>query len=538
MQKREYDYIVVGAGSAGCVLANRLSKSGKYSVLVMEAGKPDKALTLHVPGFVGMELPSPRHNWCYYTEPQKHLGDRKMYWPRGKTLGGSSSINGMIYVRGHARDYDEWAGLGCDGWSFKDVLPYFRKSEDYEGESDDYRTKGGPLHVSTKSSINPLNEAFIKSGEAMGLPYNAGFNGAIQEGIGRFDTTIKDGRRWSTATAFLKPAVDRGNLFVATKMLAHKVVFEGARACGVEVRHQNETFVIKANKEIILSGGAINTPQLLMLSGIGEQNDLKEKGIEVKHHLPGVGKNLQDHLDTTPLALLSQPISVKRMLNPFRALYALARWSMKKPSELSGSIVPSGAFFRSDPSVDRPDLQLHLILGMADEPHGFKLPTKHGMGIHCCILRPKSRGHIGLKSNNPEDHALIEPNYYSDPHDLNLTRQSVRFCLKLMQQEPLKPYLKELYGPWEGTSAEMNDDSLDDVIRETSESIYHPVGTCAMGAVDDAATVVDPQLRVKGVQGLRVADASVMPRITGGNTNAPTIMIGEKCSDMILEDTR
>lgn len=533
MNISSYDYIVVGAGSAGCVLANRLSADGRHSVLLLEAGKKDKPLSVHVPGMLGQQIASDKNNWFYWTEPQKHMKNRKLFWPRGKLLGGSSSINGLLYVRGHARDYDEWAQMGCTGWSFEEVLPYFKKSEDFAGGGTDHHGTGGPMHVSERSSDNPINDAFIASTKEAGYPETDDFNGPNQEGVGAYQQTIKDGRRWSTATAYLKPILDRKNLTILTEALTHKVVMDGTQATGVVIKHKGTVQTIKAQKEVILCGGAINSPQLLMLSGIGDSAELRQHGIPVVKDLTGVGKNMQDHLDTTVTAYCDQPITFKKWANPLLAIGELIKWGLKKPGVLSDCITPTGAFLKSDPALERPDIQLHLLLGVAPEPHGFALPVHHGIGIHSCVLRPRSTGRIGLHSSNPEDAALIDPNYLADPFDLEIARAGVKMSAEIMRQAAFKDYISKFEAPWDRLD-QLSDDAIDDIIRDKAETIYHPVGTCAMGPADQQMSVVDPQLNVIGTKGLKVADASVMPRLIGGNTNAPTIMIAEKCADMIL----
>ncbi|WND02662.1 choline dehydrogenase [Temperatibacter marinus] len=534
--KTEFDFIVVGAGSAGCVLANRLSANGQYEVLLIEAGKADKSLAIHVPAMLGEEISSTRNNWFYWTEPQKHLNNRKLFWPRGKVLGGSSSLNGMVYIRGHARDYDEWAQLGCKGWSFSDVLPYFKKSESFEEGADSYHGGDGPLNVGPRTSDNPLNDAFLASGLEAGFKESADFNGADQEGFAPFQQTIKEGRRWSTAAAFLKPVMDRANLTVLTGALTRRVVIEKGKAVGVEVDHKKKTLLFTARRETVLCGGAINSPQLLMLSGIGDEKDLRGHGIAVNKHLPAVGKNMQDHLDTTVTAYCKQPITMKRYKNPYHALTGLWKWFRKKPGFMSDIIVPTGAFLKSDAALERPDIQFHMIMAIADEPHGFAYPKHHGFGIHSCVLRPRSTGTISLKSSDPHDHALIDPNYLADPYDLEIARAGARMSAKVLTQPAFSPFFERFEEHWEGI-LDMSDDMLNDVIRAKSETIYHPTSTCTMGAADHPMSVVDPSLKVIGIENLRVADASVMPRLIGGNTNAPTIMIGEKCADMMLDGT-
>lgn len=529
---KTYDYIVVGAGSAGCVMAARLSEDPSVSVLLLEAGKRDNSMTIHMPGLISKVVPPNKYNWAYWTEPQHKLGGRKLYWPRGKVLGGSSSINGLLYVRGHARDYDEWAQLGCKGWTFDDVLPYFKKSEGSDRADDEHHASDGPLLTTQHTSDSPLNIAFLNAASEMGLPFTDDFNGANQEGVGWYDQTIRDGRRQSAAKAFLSEALGRPNLTILTEAQARRVVMKGKQATGVKISRKGKVETWDAGREVILCGGAINSPQLLQLSGIGDPADIQSVGLPVVHELMGVGKNLQDHLDMTVYAHLKDPISYLRYKAPHRGIAEMVKWMLRKPGVLSDCVTPVGAFLKTDKALERPDIQFHIMLAMADEPHGFAEPTEHGFGIHVCQLRPHSRGTISLASSDPLDAARIDPNYLGEDEDLRVMREGVKTVRRLIHQPALWDLIEKEKDPWHGVDID-DDAATDDIVRDKAETIYHPVGTCAMGPAENKLSVVDPELKVIGTQGLRVVDASAMPRLIGGNTNAPTIMMAEKCADLV-----
>ncbi len=531
----DYDYIIVGAGSAGCVLANRLSADPTIRVLLLEAGNRDRSMFIHFPAGIGKLITPDKiaaENWGYWTEPQDHLNDRRLYWPRGKTLGGSSSINGMVYIRGHASDYDRWAQMGCTGWSWDDVLPYFKRSEDSDRGATDFHGSGGPLHTTKRTMPDEITDRFIMAAQEAGHSFTNDFNGPQFEGVGRYDSTCKDGQRHSAAKGYLTPILDRPNLEVRTGVLADRVLFKGKRAHAVGIRQNGQPDTVFGH-EIILCGGAVNSPQTLMLSGIGPADHLKANGIDVVHDAPDVGGNLQDHLDLIVQWSIAAPISLNRNAKFSNQLKALGTWLARKDGTGSYIPTPAGAFLSTREDLAAPDIQLHLLPALGNAHGAGKLGHVHGFTCHICQLRPESRGTIRLASDNPSDHPKIDPNYLSAPNDLDVMLAGLEITREIGRQ----PALAAL-NPREVWPGEQHQDraALTDMIREWGETIYHPVGTCRMGADDRA--VLDPQLRVRGVEGLRVVDASVMPNLVSGNTNAPTIMIAEKASDMILADAK
>ena len=523
-----FDYIIVGAGSAGSVLANRLSANPEAKVLLLEAGEKDSSILIKMPSGVGQLLSHKSLNWCFETEGQPHMNNRRLFWPRGKTLGGSSSINGMIYIRGHARDYDLWRQMGCEGWSYADTLPYFRKSENYDAGADEYHGGDGPLRVQDPEWTSPTYQAFIDAGKQAGHAYTSDFNGAQQEGVGPYQHTIHNGERWSAARGYLRPIMDRQNLTIETGALTHRVLFEGSKAVGVEYGQRGEVFKAYASSEVILCGGAVNSPQTLLLSGIGDGDYLTKWGLNVVSDLKGVGQNLQDHLDYMVQFENKQPISAMKYAKfPANILTGMNYVFFNKGAGRSNHL-ESGGFLRTDPGLEIPDIQLHFVNALMEDHARGKVDV-HGFSVHVCQLRPESKGFIALKSLDPSAHPLIQPNYLAEEKDRIVMREGVRMTREICYQNAFDPYRgKEIYP---GTDCQ-SDDEIDAAIRTRGETIYHPVGTCKMGV--DAQAVVDTHCRVHGVENLRVVDASVMPTLIGGNTNAPTIMIAEKISDHIL----
>ncbi len=537
----EFDYIVVGAGSAGCVLANRLTASGRHRVLLLEAGPTDWNPMIHIPVGYAQTLKDPSVNWLYETEEDPGSNGRKHVWPRGKVLGGSSSINGLLYVRGQMADYDNWAQLGATGWASGDVLPYFRRSEGNERLKDELHGGEGPLNVSDPTTRHPVSDAVVEAGMQAGLPFNDDVNGEVQDGISYFQMTVKNGRRWSAAMAYLKPAMMRPNLKVETEAQVASILFEGKRAVGVTYRQDGRTVSVRAAREVILCGGAVNSPQLLEVNGIGDPDVLKAAGIEVRHALPGVGTNCQDHyVVSVQFRLKAGTITVNEQSRGWRLMLEAAKYAATRKGLLTLSAAHVQAYWRSRPGLSGPDVQYHILPATVDIPRFvekqlWELEKVPGLTIAPCQLRPESRGTIHVKSADPFAAPAIRPNYLADPIDQAAITEGLKFACTIAAQEALKPWMAHRLTPAEGP---MSDDEWLGYARELGSTIYHPVGTCRMGRADDAGAVVDPDGRVHGIQGLRVIDASVMPRLVSGNTNAPTIMIAEKMSDSILADAK
>jgi choline dehydrogenase len=525
-----YDYIIVGAGSAGCVLADRLSADGRNRVLVLEFGGSDRSVFIQMPSALSIPMNMAKYNWHYESEPEPHLGGRRMHTPRGKVIGGSSSINGLVYVRGNPMDFERWQAEGARGWSYADVLPYFRRAETRDEGGDSYRGGDGPLHTRYGRMKNPLYQAFIDAAQQAGYPATDDINGERQEGFGRMDMTVRNGRRWSAANAYLKPAMTRPNLTVITHALASRILFEGKRAVGIAYRRGGSEHEARARREVILSGGPINSPQLLKLSGVGPAAELKAHGIDVVHDLPGVGENLQDHLEFYFQYEATKPVTLYSSMNPLAKAMIGARWLLRRDGLGATNHFESCGFIRSRPGIAYPDIQYHM-LPLAVSYDGTSLAEGHGYQAHVGPMRSKSRGDVRLASADPADKPRIRFNYMSHPDDWVEMRACVRLTREIFAQPAFAPYRGREIQP--GTDV-VSDEAIDAFVRDKVESAYHPSCTCKIGSADDPMAVVDAQLRVFGLEGLRVVDSSVMPSVTTGNLNAPTIMIGEKGADHIL----
>ena len=529
----EADYIIIGAGSAGCVLANRLTAGNTNKVLLIETGKSDRSPLIQMPAALSYPMNMKKYDWGFESEPEINLNNRKLATPRGKVIGGSSSINGMVFVRGHARDFDNWAQSGAKGWSYSDVLPYFKRMETWHGEiteiSSLFRGTSGPLHVSRGEQKNPLFKAFVAAGKEAGFELTQDYNGQQQEGFGVMEQTIHKGRRWSAANAYLKPALRRRNLKLQNGYAQH-IIFDGLRAVGVEVNMGGSTKVFRARKEIILSASSVNSPRLLLLSGIGPANELKRLGIQPIVNKPGVGLNLQDHLEVYIQQECTSPITLFKHWNLFSKAMIGLEWLLTKRGHGASNHFESAAFIRSRPGIEYPDIQFHF-LPIAIRYDGRASATSHSWQAHVGPMRSSSRGSVSLRSKNPNDRPKIQFNYMSHERDWIDFRHCVRVARDIFSQDAFQPFRgKEIQpGDWCNSDLELNE-----FIKEHAESAYHPCGTCKMGAKDDPTAVVDETCKVIGVEQLRVVDSSVFPNITNGNLNAPTIMVGEKASDHIL----
>ena len=526
-----HDYIIVGAGSAGCVLANRLSEDAGATVLLLEAGKPDRSLYIRIPATASLLYKS-SFDWAFETEPQSSLNDRRMYFGRGKGLGGSSTINSMIYMRGARYDYDHWASLGNTGWSYAEVLPYFKKLEHFERGPSAYHGVDGPLNVAERRYTNPLTNAFVEAGVAAGYARNDDFNGAAQEGVGLFQVTQKDGRRHSAADAYLQPARRRRNLTTATGARATRLLIEGKQVVGVTYRQHGRLREARARRSVLLCGGAIHSPQLLMLSGVGPADHLRAIGIPVVSDLPGVGQNLQDHVASGVICSCSRPISLNRALSPWRLPGSMLRYALFHRGPLTSNVVEAGGFVRSLPDLPAPDLQFTFIPVWALD-HGLTRLKGHGFILVTLLLRPQSRGSVRLRSSDPLDAPRIQPNYLSHEDDHAALLRGMRLVRQVTDTPPLAKLRRAERIP--GAAAQSEEELLA-WIRAYAQNGDHPVGTVKMG--QDTLAVVDERLRVHGLQGVRVVDASVMPSVPSGNTNIPTIMIAERAADLIKEDHR
>ena len=531
--KNSFDYLVVGGGSAGSVLASRLTEDPDVTLCLFEAGGTGDGWPVTVPAALVLMIPSRLNNWAFETVPQKGLQGRRGYQPRGKALGGSSAINAMVYTRGHHADYDDWAALGNEGWGWNDVFPYFKRSEHNERLGNEWHGRDGPLWVSDLRTDNPFQARWLDAARECGLPVTDDFNGAEQEGVGIYQVTQKNGERWSAARAYLFPHMKtRGNLTVETGAQVRRIVFDGKRAVGVEVTRGGNAETVWAKKEVILSAGAFQSPQLLMLSGVGPKDELERHGIQVVADLPGVGENLQDHPDfvvsykTNSLDALG--VSVRGAI---KTLGDIRQYRNSRTGTLTTNFAEGGAFLKTRPDLDRPDVQMHFVVGPVSD-HGRKVHLGHGLSCHVCLLRPKSRGSVKLRSADPLDAPLIDPAFLEHADDLEVLVEGYKLTRRLMAAPAMARFVTEdLFA-----SRSRSDDDIRALLRERTDTVYHPVGTCRMG--NDALAVVDSQLRVRGTEGLRVVDASIMPTLVGANTNAPTIMIGEKASDLIRRISR
>ncbi len=527
-----FDYIIIGGGSAGCTLAGRLSEDPNVTVALLEAGPPDTNILIHVPAGLALLAKTRQANWYLETVPQPGLNGRRGYQPRGKVLGGSSSINAMVYIRGQAADYDGWAAQGNPGWSYDEVLPYFKRAENNERGADAWHGTGGPLNVKDLTSPNRFGNLFVQAAVQAGLKANPDFNGAQQEGVGAYQVTHKNGERFSAAKAYLTPHLARPNLQVFTGALTTRILLEKKRAVGVEFQHKGQLKQLRATREVLLCAGSLMSPQILMLSGIGPHAHLVENGIATLHDLPGVGQNLQDHPNVVintraPKGRDLMGVSLSGMVDAIKGIF---EWRRHRTGMLTSNIAEAGGFIKSAPDEPRPDLQLHFVVGILVD-HGRKTALGHGFSCHVCVIRPRSRGSVRLASKNPADAPLIDPNFLADRDDMDRIIRGFRIMRGILKQPALSGYGNKEFA---ASARAQTDMEIEQFIRDHADTEYHPIGTCRMGNGPDA--VVDAQLRVHGLQGLRVVDASIMPNLTSGNTNAPVIMIAEKAVDMIRAD--
>jgi choline dehydrogenase len=526
----QFDYVIVGAGSAGCVLADRLSADGRAKVLLLEYGGSDRSIFIQMPSALSIPMNMAKYNWFYHTEPEPHLNGRRMHTPRGKVLGGSSSINGLVYIRGNPLDFEGWRAQGAAGWGYADVLPYFRRAEQREEGADRYRGGEGPLRTRYGSLDNPLHAAWLRAAEQAGYPSTGDVNGFQQEGFGRMDMTVGSGRRCSAANAYLRPAMRRSNLKVLTQALATRILFQGRRAVALEYTRGGAPHRVEVNRELILSAGPIASPQLLKLSGVGPADELRELGLEVVEHLPGVGENLQDHLEFYFQMACKEPITLYSSIKPWNRALIGARWLLRKDGLGATNHFETCGFIRSRPGIPYPDIQYHF-LPMAVAYDGSTLAQEHGFQAHVGPMRSKSRGWVRLASRDIRDKPRILFNYLSQPDDWVEMRACVRLTREIFAQQAFDRYRGREIQPG---AAVQTDEQIDAFIRDKVESAYHPSCSCKMGAGDDSLAVVDPELKVRGIEGLRIVDSSIMPSVTTGNLNAPTIMLAEKAADHII----